>query len=439
VNAGFASIDITPSEPCVLDGFFARPEPSEGVGCPLFARALWLEDRETKALVVALDWIGLTPQWAKRLLLGLAKQLSIPKDNIILSTTHTHAAPRTVHLRGLGPINEAYLEMSESKILEAAERAARASEPVQVSWAESPFTGFSVNRRVHVGGRRTELRANPLAPADRAVHVLSLRGAAQRIVLFTHACHPYFQKEFHRLINSDFCGHACVELERRGISPVFIQGCAADIMPDTESYGPDQAAAAGVRLADAVANALGATASASAVSDDLQVASRWIDLPHDRATFEEAAELGLGAASIAARIKPGVDAPADARYAQAMSEWLAALRAARRADGSLPPIPVRASLLRIGAGAIVLLPNEIFFETGQQLAQEISATPTFVAAYCHGFYGYVPPAHAHREGGYEVDVAHRYLGLRRTAPNATDVMREKVVALWSHMKGTNRE
>src|SRR5262245_4355488 len=133
MNAGFASIDITPTEPCVLDGFFARPEPSVGVGCPLFARALWLGVGGPGSPVVALDWAGMTQETADRLVSRLAKRMSIPEDHVILSTTHTHNAPRTIVLRGLGPMNTAYLEGCEPKILDAATRAASASEPVRLA------------------------------------------------------------------------------------------------------------------------------------------------------------------------------------------------------------------------------------------------------------------------------------------------------------------
>jgi hypothetical protein len=165
----------------------------------------------------------------------------------------------------------------------------------------------------------------------------------------------------------------------------------------------------------------------------LDVVAGRIELPHDRVPPQAELEYEMAELVRAKGKVPGIDSDAVERNAAAMREWLADLKAARLPDDQLAPIPVRISILRIGSGAIVFLPNEIFCETGQQIARDIGATPTFVAAYCHGFTGYVPPAAAHPQGGYEVDVAHRYLEFWRTAPDATDVLRREVRELWAQV------
>ena len=42
-----------------LNGFIARLTPSTGIDAPLAARALWLEDQQTRCLIVSLDVLGL--------------------------------------------------------------------------------------------------------------------------------------------------------------------------------------------------------------------------------------------------------------------------------------------------------------------------------------------------------------------------------------------
>ena len=80
---------------------------------------------------------------------------------------------------------------------------------------------------------------------------------------------------------------------------------------------------------------------------------------------------------------------------------------------ALPPQPARISLVRIGGGAIVALPGEVFFGIGQRMAARFNAEPIFVAAYCHGYIGYVPDREAFAYGGYEVEESHRYVNLWR--------------------------
>ena len=48
MHAGFATADITPPVGATLNGFIARLTPSTGIDAPLAARALWLEDRQTR-------------------------------------------------------------------------------------------------------------------------------------------------------------------------------------------------------------------------------------------------------------------------------------------------------------------------------------------------------------------------------------------------------
>ena len=122
--AGFAATDITPPIGSPLNGFIARLTPSTGIDAPLAARALWLEDRQTQCLIVAVDVLGLSTAVADRVVQGLAMRLDVPESRIVLASTHTHSGPMSCRLRGLGPADEAYLAVLESRIYEAAGAAA---------------------------------------------------------------------------------------------------------------------------------------------------------------------------------------------------------------------------------------------------------------------------------------------------------------------------
>jgi hypothetical protein len=118
-----------------------------------------------------------------------------------------------------------------------------------------------------------------------------------------------------------------------------------------------------------------------------------------------------------------------ARVRGAWREWLGELTEAL-ARGPLPPVPARVSLLRVGRGALVFLPGEVFFETGKRAAAAIPADPVAVAAYGHGYIGYIPAAEAYAWGGYEVNESHRYVGLWRLHPRTSARLVQAAQDLW---------
>src|SRR5262245_53137466 len=137
--AGFAISDITPPVGSLLNGFIARLTPSVGVDAPLAARALWLEDEQSRCLIVSLDVLGLSVAFADRVVDALAARVNLREYEVVLASTHTHSGPMTCPLRGIGPADENYLATLEAKILEAAAAAAQRKSRMQVSWASAPI------------------------------------------------------------------------------------------------------------------------------------------------------------------------------------------------------------------------------------------------------------------------------------------------------------
>lgn len=432
--AGYAAADITPPVGAALDGFIARLSPSSGVDAPLCARALWLEDGHTRALLVALDLLGLTPVDADRLVRSLADRLSLPEDNVILACTHTHSGPMTLPIRGLGPADEAYLAGLAESVLAAAAQASASKCPVRASWGTAPVS-LGVNRRQKVPGNGVVLGFYPDGPADAAVRVLRLVGGGHSILLFAHACHPYCLGAECSLISPDFCGHAAAALAEQGHDSLYLNGCAGDISPLRPYEGPAAARAEGRRLADAVVKSLAAARPEAFPA--LRIGSRRCLLPLDAVPPPDALARALDGQDRTVRdAERGSDEVRD-RLQRAGRDWLSDLRQTLGGGASLPPVPARLSVLRIGRGGLIALPGEVFFDLGARLAARLDADPVCVAAYVHGYIGYVPTRDAYADGGYEVDEAHRYLGLWRLAPEAGEMLVDEAARLWRGLAGRN--
>ena len=431
--AGYATSDITPEIGATLDGFLARLSPATGIDLPLYARSLWLEHESTGALIVSLDILCLGPAVADMLVATLADDLALPANNIILAASHTHAGAMTARLRGLGRADETYLSALIDEVRRSAADAVANKCPATIAWGEAEVA-MGVNRREYVDGEGIKLGTNPDGPADDRVRIVHVGTECQSIVLFHHACHPYCQSGDTALISPDLFGHAAEALAADGHAAVYLNGCAGDIRPWRAFEGVTAAREEGERLAHAASEAIEGTTLAR---NDLRIASCAFTIPHD--TPPDMAQLAaeLDQSDRTVRDEERGDPQVGQRLHQAWCEWHDELTDAMR-SGPLPPIPARVSVMTLGGGAIVALPGEVFFEIGQAIASRLAASPVCVAAYCHGYIGYVPTPHACAEGGYEVTEAHRYMGLWRISPQAATMIEKRALQLWRDVGGELR-
>lgn len=430
MKAGFGKADITPAVGGVLNGFIARSGPSLGVDTPLSARAVCLEQGGRRALIVGLDLLGVTPATADRLTAGIGAATGVPEESVLISCTHTHSGPLAAPLRGLGGADAAYLELLEARVLAAARQAGETLAPVEAGWGTSGIA-VGVNRREPVGDGTVKLGTNPRGPSDKEVRVLRLAGKGRTVLLFEHAAHPYCLGPDDRLISADFWGHAAAALEKKGYDCLYLNGCAGDISPRRMFGGPAAARREGRRLASAVLRATAAVRREAAPR--LSAGSRRLSLPVDDIPPLAEIKAQLRQPDRTVRDEDRSQARVRTRVRGAWRDWLKDLSGALT-RGPLPAVPARVSLVRVGRGALVLLPGEVFFATGEQAAAAVPAGPVAVAAYGHGYIGYVPAAEAYAEGGYEVSESHRYVGLWRLHPGTSALLVRTVRDLWDRSK-----
>ena len=99
MKLGTAQIDITPQPGVELSGFAARVQPSTGVLDKLFAKALYIETEQTKLLWINCDLIGFDRGIVLEFRRWAHEKFGLSMHQVMLSATHTHAGPATIHLR----------------------------------------------------------------------------------------------------------------------------------------------------------------------------------------------------------------------------------------------------------------------------------------------------------------------------------------------------
>ena len=221
-EAGAAKQEITPALGTPLNGYGDRyGRPSLTVHDPLWARALYLDDGETKLFLVNTDLCMINAELHERVL-ALAPA-EVPKEHIILTATHTHSAQGAMYkhlpLRFVaGRFSQEVLDATAKNIVAAMRAAYDARERAAIGFGTTTQKDLSRNRRVSGG------------PIDEQIGVIKVDDAdGNPIAAVTNfAAHPTFVPDAdHYVISADYPGVYYIEMERltgEGCVALFLNG-----------------------------------------------------------------------------------------------------------------------------------------------------------------------------------------------------------------------
>jgi len=414
--AGVARADITPPVGVDLCGYGARPGPSTGFHDDLVATALYLSDGSAEVFVLACDLVGLHHDNVAALRRDIEERTGVAQASILIGCSHTHAGPATPCIRYLGNTDPAYFARLLRTLVTTAGEARQRAVPARAGWARADLR-VGINRRQARGGQII-LGVNDGGTTAPYVDVLSVetRAGTPLARLFSHAAHAVALGGDNTLISADWPGAARrgIEAETPGVRAMFLQGCCGNI--NCGERGWEGVANQGRAAAEAVAQAVARTV----FSDRVQVGAARVPLRlplADSPTVPEAQvaveRARLHLASLPTSANRGI------RWmAEGAVEWsLDRLRLAE-AGVHAQTVPFDVQALRLGSGALVGLPGEVFVEYALGIDRASPFAPTLVAAYANGDVGYIPTAAAYQEGGYEVVDAIRYYGTNMPLPES---------------------
>lgn len=410
LRAGAAIVDITPPIGLLMAGFGARTAPAVGAHDPLTVRALAVDDT---AIVVA-DIIGIDQELSQR----VREACVLPAERVVITALHNHGGPAVERGPGTQPVDAAYMRRLEAALVTAIDTAVAAQRPATLSIGMGADPDVGRNRR-HEGGI-----------ADRALPVLRLRGDDGKVfaVLVSYACHPVTLGADNLLWTADYPHYvrSTIEATCPGAVAIFATGCCGDVNTGHSAYASQTLAASndrtfaraaelGRRIAEAAL-----AAPERPIDGPVTAADAMVEVALHRRETEPLPEL-------AARWTAEAGAhPERAALLGAWADW------ARNWNGS----PVggnwtgRVSALRWAGVPIVALPGEIFTETALSIRTALGNKPAFVLELADASPGYIPPRSEFAFGGYEVEEAHRYIGMPGTfAPGTAEKLADAACAL----------
>jgi hypothetical protein len=190
-KAGLAKVKITPTRPMWMSGYGGRDRPATGTLQDLWAKALVLQDPAGKRLVlVTMDLVGIPRDLSLAVCAELKKKHDLPREAILLSTSHTHCGPVVgSNLNAMYFLDaqqqklvDQYSALLQKKLIEVVGSAFARLEPAELAWGRG-HSAFAVNRRTNVENKVPLLRdrGELKGPVDHDVPVLSIRDADRKL------------------------------------------------------------------------------------------------------------------------------------------------------------------------------------------------------------------------------------------------------------------
>ncbi len=371
---------------------------------PLLAKGIVLEADAERYVLCALDWCelcnGTHDQWRSKIAAAAGADVA----HVALQTIHQHTAPlvdgeaqELLAEAGLASahVDPKALDAIQQRLLAAVKRSLTQLEPFdQIGTGQAKVDRVASSRRPRDESgtirprmsvcKDAALRALPEGTIDPYLKTITLaRGSKPLVRLHYYATHPQSLYGDGRA-SSDFPGDAREALQRKeGVFQIYFTGCGGDI---TVGKYNDGSRTCRVELAARLTAGMEASVAATKLVPAGPICWRTYPLVLPRRT-----DAGFNMADCLARLKDPKVLPVVRLYGGAV----------RVAFHRLSGRPIELSSLTIGNVHIVHLPGEPLIDF-QRFAQGLKpAEFVAVAGYGDCGPGYICPAKAYTDGGYE--------------------------------------
>ena len=437
--AGFGLSNITPEESVPLTSYGDDLNRfSEGKISELEARALALTDKEGKTLLIITGDLSWAPWYlAPRIFEAIEEEFGIAKEYVILTGTHTHAAPGC-HL-GQVPSVVRYREKYIEGMIHAAQLAMEDRKPAEV------YAGSAITERMNfvrryimddgslfgdcTVGTGTVLNAHE-SQADPELQLVKLvRKGGKDILLANFQCHPHLEGK-NKLISAQLAGYfRDVVQQRFDAYCIYWNGAAGNlnsgsrIKKETRTRDGKQWAKIMVDYVERTLPNLYKVQTGLVQMADTTLCAR---VNHSYDGVMEQAQQVLDYA------KNGHTPVEAGEFARQLGVGIHSFYHANRIVANFREAETKDMYLRaysFGDIAGVVLPYELFDTTGMFIKCNSPFRKTIINGY--GFpsaCGYIPSAFAFQNGGYEADNC-------TFEPGTAEAMAEAYLALLHKLHG----
>jgi neutral ceramidase len=417
LRAGAAKIEITPPMGVSLDGSISKNGPATSVHDPLHARALVLESDGSRIAIVVVDQCMTAAEVFDAAKRKVNSETGVPVQQMLMAATHTHAAPRTIHI-GRSQLDDQYHEYLSARIAAAVLQAFQNLAPAQIGYAAfdrpelvacrrflcahgsvgiNPF-GDSGERIKSVAGSSSQV-IGPAGPIDPQFSVLSVRHVDGTPLCLlgnfsVHYCGGYQRGA----VSADYFGYfssaveaaLATETDHPDVVGIMSNGTSGDTgafqRGSPEKFEPFEGMQFyGRMLAEQAIGAAAAAGHRSDVSVEMIESEIEFDLRRPHKQRQRWADQVLA--------NPKDKQP---------HRWtkIYANETRHLTEYSASEV-FKLQAIRIGDIAVAAAPCEVFAETGLAIKKESPIKHTFNMELANGYGGYLPTREQHELGGYE--------------------------------------
>ena len=397
--AGFAEREYTPAEgvvPGQIEKLYAN-----GKGTPLMAHAAVFENEGSGAVLVQLDVLFVSTEFAVKMRKKISEITGYPYEQVWLNCSHTHTGCAmdcdVWDFKG-APENVAVIE---EKIVEAVKAAYEGRADSKLGIATGYDDRFNYCRDFYTkygylvcnpGGSKYEgMLVKPYAAIDHTVNVMRVDDmeGKPKCFIFNYANHLDTNPSKAKF-DADFPGYVRRELQKEygeDVTVLFLNGCCANInhLDFVNKYhkthhcrpGVLPPEEIGVGLADTIMK-LEEKLVATETDVNIQGKSR-MHLTTRRRANEEMKKWGR---ELMARIEAGEEV-------KLQPKLLAELYLGEEIDPPSDTMDFEISVLQIGPWTIVGLPGEIYSDIGLKIKANSPFANTIIVEIVNGYNGYV--------------------------------------------------
>jgi neutral ceramidase len=420
VYAGAAKVNITPSMGSNV-GVDFKTHYARFIHDDLFAKVLMLKDENTCIAIIVVDICIMSTELMNDIKEQIKKQTGLEPQNILLSSTHTHAAGAVVGLLGCSP-DMAYLKKLPALIVVAVKQAMENLQPAKIASgftdvpehvrcrryfmkpgyvAKNPVTGIADMVKTNPFGGE-HLIVSPAALTDPGLSFLAVKSLDDEWISVLGNYSLHYVGDWHvDSITADYFGEFSNQIQhllnaRENFVGIMSNGTSGDIniwdFVEPDRYPKEQLAKTKI-----IGKEL-----ALKVADQIQRAE-WDHHPTLDFVFNEI-EVGVRKPSIN-ELEAAKKIVIENDFDNLTIDEIGMIKIYAREQLLLNDYPdisySKLQAFRIGHLIIGALGGEFFAETGRWLKENSKGFNYFTITLANSYDGYVAPAHEIEKGGYE--------------------------------------
>ncbi len=450
--AGTAEVDISPT----VTTFQLRSGPSDLVHDPLHVRAVAFQNGKGRAVIALMDAIGVGREMTDEAKVIAAEKTGWKPEEMLVSGTHTHTAPKG---GDSSPGRIAYEKRRKDGLAEALIEAIESLEPAKVGFASDEEPTEVFNRRWYMEegfmpknplGGYDKVKMNPglnnlvkpAGPTDPEVAVIDVRDKKGQPLglIANYALHyvggvPRVIDEKGRevgMASADYFGEFAriMPYRLRGATgnenfvAMMTNGTSGDInnIDFYRNRGPrapfEQIRVVAGKTADAAYRAVQKIDNYDE-SPIVAMKQRNVTI-HDRKPKQEDIDRAIELMKLSPKERNEINS-------RTSSVAQNTLRFSEPEMTKTEDVIIQA--IRIGDQAIVSMPFEVLVEIGMEIKEKSPFPRTLIIELANGGYGYLPPPHQHKLGGYET-----WLGTSRFVEDTSVVLTKNLFEMLAELE-----